>query len=573
MPPQFAIYASWADANNGNASSLVEFQEYLSKYSRSKVVYLCSVLNSLLNSLRGQGLSLESHAEFLANAFPPPFSERLIKATMKASSRIFVFHRRQLLLVAKEAVLRCEEQGFDPLSLPYWGKLGIAFLMANDHLHYDHPRPAAEKDETIGMLPNLLAVQEFSDRNLIAHRVLRSHLMYTRFAVSLNARPNYVDIARVFEDLTGLALVEFEALCLATISKYLKIDLATFKANPAAFQLAGKNFERTAVPAEKAERFMEEVSGTAETFRMEFKARDAPLLDFTPFRNRPLVRQEDALFPLDLGLLAEKIETGPFWRVFASLPDEHCKKQLHAFWGEIFEEYLGWLFSGSVDGNLNIYHHSPKYASDGNQACDGIIRCGSVAVIMEYKGSTFTAEGKYGGDGDLLVNEIKNKLVMAGGERKGVSQLAEAIYRMFGRASSAEVEGLDLSSVRTIFPVLVTRDETGGAMGVNYLLNREFQKILDKRSVRVRRITPLFCLNADEVEYISAYLRKVPFYDILQDRYDADNSLRTPMEFWDLPSLSGNLRNDLLRQEYEELWNGVKNTLFPEGPPLDEPWE
>lgn len=571
MPPQITTYVTWAQVNSGKASSLAEFREYLSKYSRGGVVYLCSVLNSLLNSFRDPDVSLDAHSEFLSNAFPPPFSERFINAIKDRQSSLFVFHRQQLLFLAKEAILCCEEGGLDPLSLPFWGKLGIALLMANDHLHFDQRSSAPGDAELIVMLPNLLLAQEYSGRNLISHRVVRSHLMYTRFTEALNRRPDYVGFGRVFEGLSGLSLVEFEALCWATLSKYLKVDLAAFKANPASFQLLGKNFEETAVPAVKVEGFMEEVSGTAETFRKEFSVRNASLLDFTRFRNKPFFRRQDALFPLDLGLLAEKIETGPFWRVFASLPDKRSKTQLHAFWGHIFEEYLGWLFSGSLDGGSNIYHHSPRYISDGNQACDGIIMCGSVAVIMEYKGSTFTAEGKYGGNGELLVREIKKKLVIDEGERKGVSQLAEAIHRMFDRHRHEEVDNVDLSSVKTVFPLLVTRDEIGGIMGVNYLLNREFQKILDKRRVRPRKVTPLFCLNADEIEYVSAYLGTVPLWHILQDRYDADNSLKTPLEFWDLPSLSGNLRNNRLKQVYEEFSDGARDTLFPDATPFKGP--
>jgi hypothetical protein len=573
MPPELGSYVSWAEANNGKPSTLEQFREYLARYSRSKVVYLCSVLNSFLNPWEGPKLSLDSHAEFLRYAFPPPFSERLVKASMNPPNRRFVFHRQQLLLVAKEAILHCEEPAQDPLLLPYWGKLGGAFLMANDHLHFEHPQPASEDEEMIGMLPNFVLVQEYSGRNLLAHRSVRSHLMYTRFAVSLSGHPEYVNLAQAFQDLAGLTLVEYEALCFGALSRCMKVDFATFNANPGAFLMSASNFESTAMPADKVERFLDDVSATVETFRSDFTAKDTSLVDFTGFRDKPLVRQGDILYPLDLGLLAEKIETGPFWRVFRALPDDQSKEGLHAFWGSLFEEYLKWLFSGSVDGNLNVYHHSPKYMHDGTQACDGIIRCGSVALIMEYKGSTFTARGKYGGSGELLLNEIKKKLVMAGKEKKGVTQLADDIHRIFSRSDRARLEGVDLSSVRTVFPVLVTRDEIGGTMLVNYLLNKEFQKALNKKCVRPRRVTPLFCFTADEIEYISAYLRTVRFSDILEDRYNADASLKMPLTFLDLPSLAGNLRNDLIKHEFEEFSNGVKEALFPGAPPLNHPWE
>lgn len=424
----------------------------------------------------------------------------------------------------------------------------------------------------IGALPNFVLVQEYSARNLFAHRVVRSHLMYTRFAVSLSGLPEYVNLAQAFQDLTGLTLVEYEALCFGALSRFMKVDFSAFKGNPVAFLMSASNFESAAMPREKVERFLGEVSATVETFRSDLTARITTLVDFTCFRDKPLVRLGDTLCPIDLGLLGDKIETGPFWRVFRALPDDHSKERLHTFWGALFEEYLKWLFSGSVDGNLNIYHHSPRYVSDGSQACDGIVICGSVAVIMEYKGSTFTARGKYGGSGELLIAEIKQKLVKGEKGKKGVTQIANTIHRIFSKSDPARLEGVDLSLVRTVFPVLVTRDEIAGIMLVNHLLNKEFQKVLDKKRVRLRRVTPLFCLTADQIEYISAYLRTVRFPDILQERYYADASLKIPLEFLDLPSLAGNLRNDLLKREFEAFANGVKEGLFPDAPPLNHPW-
>jgi hypothetical protein len=572
MPPELGSYVSWADANNGNPSTLSQFRTCLSRYSRSKVVYLCGILNSFLRIWEGSKGFLEAHAELLRYAFPSPWSENLIAASTNPTNKRVVFHRQQLLFVAKEAILHCGEQAEDPFSLPYWGKLGAVFLMANDHLHFRQPSTASEVEKTIGMLPNLVLVQEYSAANRLAYRVVRSHLMYTRFATGLSERAHSVDLARAFQKLTGLTLVEYEALCFGTLSKYMKVNLAAFKANPSTFLLSACNFQSTAVPADKVKLFLAEVSATAEQFRSYFAKKDAGLVDFTWFRDRPLLRQGDTLYALDLSFLGDKIETGPFWRVFNALPDDRSKKRLHAFWGALFEEYLNWLFRGSVDGPANIYYHSPKYVSDGAQVCDGIIRCGSSALLMEYKGSTFTAEAKYGGNGSLLVKEIKKKLVLAEKEKKGVAQLANAIHRLFRRGGHEQVEGIDLSSVKTIFPVLVTRDEIGGTMMVNRLLDNEFQQTTDKRSVRPHRVTPLFCLTADEVEYVSAYLRTVRFSDVLQERYEADSSLQTPLQFWELPSLAANLRNELLKREFENFSNGVAKTLFPDAPPLRHPW-
>jgi hypothetical protein len=109
-------------------------------------------------------------------------------------------------------------------------------------------------------------------------------------------------------------------------------------------------------------------------------------------------------------------------------------------------------------------------------------------------------------------------------------------------------------------------------MLVNHLLNLGFQQILNKKRVQPHRVTPLFCLSADEVEYVSAYLRSVRFSDILREIYDVDHSLKMPLEFLELSCLAGNLRNDLLKHEFEEFANRTKEALYPGAPMLRYPW-
>jgi len=283
-----------------------------------------------LGTWEGQEKFIEIHAELLRYAFPAEYAEKFVKASKNPQARRVFFHRQQLLLVAKEAILHCHEQGDDPLSLPYWGRLGGAFLMANDHLQSYRPQAESEEEKMVRILPDLLLAQEYAGHNLLAHRIVRSHLMYTRLPATLTGHPQYLDLAQMFQKLTGLALVEFEALCFGTLSKCMNLKLAAFRANPGMFLLSGSSFHTTAMPSEKVELFLKEVSATAEEFHSSFGRRNTSLVDFTWFRDRPFVRQADTLYPLDPGFVAEKIETGPFWRAFSSLPDDRSKKGLHA---------------------------------------------------------------------------------------------------------------------------------------------------------------------------------------------------------------------------------------------------
>lgn len=197
--------------------------------------------------------------------------------------------------------------------------------------------------------------------------------------------------------------------------------------------------------------------------------------------------------------------------------DGDQRQRLHRFWGYVFQTYVDRLLSKNAAGGKHTYIRSPQYVS-GGEVCDGLILCGSSGILLEYKGATFTAESKYSGDTALLSQALDEKLVT----EKGVRQLANAIERLFARGTKDQIADVDISRVRRVFPVLVTRDGIGGALVINVILNRKFDTMLNRRSCRPYLITPLFCMDAEVMEGISAYLREVRLDDILDARYKGD---------------------------------------------------
>lgn len=329
-----ATYFTWKDLNNGKASTLAEFRATLSKYVRSKVIYVCGVMNNLLSSWEGPMALPESHAELVRSSFPPKIAEVLIKGSKDVNNTRYVFHRQQLLFVAKEAALFCGEEGVDPLKEPLLGKLGIAFLMANDHLSPIRPEGRTSEQKLLSQLVEFVLLQEYSPHRRFPHRVVRTYLMATRLMKELRGDVDFIDIPAEFEKLTGLSLLEYLALCFGALTKYMKIDRSLFRSDPGQFFLSSKYFRSTAIGLDKVTKFLDETSATAEDFRGLFKNRDSGPLDFTWFREKPLLRDGDTIYSLDTAFLAEKLETAPFWRVFASLPTSDLKDKLHAFWGK-----------------------------------------------------------------------------------------------------------------------------------------------------------------------------------------------------------------------------------------------
>jgi len=128
-----------------------------------------------------------------------------------------------------------------------------------------------------------------------------------------------------------------------------------------------------------------------------------------------------------------------------------------------------------INEKRNKFQASPHYEDEVNdQVCDGVINCRDGIVLLEYKGTTFTAEAKYGGDVDLLRDEVERKLV----EPKGVKQLARAITNLYG-PEARKILGSKFSLPPRVFPLLVVRDDIASAFMLNTYLNKRFNSMTD----------------------------------------------------------------------------------------------
>ena len=567
MPVELETYLSFAEIQ-GRSSTIEEFRRELLLFSRDAVVFVCSALNCLLKT--EGNIDLKAHETLLKEAFPTSLYNILDQLRKRGDGRTsrIVFHRLQLLFVVKEAIRICPTDGRDATGMPYWGGLGLVLLMANDHLLYRSVDPDAPDKKIISTLADFIPITEYSGRmTVLLQRAARSILMSTKFLEAFRGRKEFVDIPDYFQKATGLSLPEYQALCVGLMSSYMALDYEAFRQEPASFRLNTKTWGRnTSINGEKIDAFLRLLSGSPEMLRDNFKRRDHGINDFTWMRDKPLFEGAGGLFPFDTLFLAEKLETGYFWRVHEFLTDPLQKERLHSFWGLIFQDYMHWLLSFSVDESKNIYIPSPRYANDLNaEACDALILCGSSAALIEYKGDTFTAEGKYSGSPELLEAEIEKKLVGTSAKRKGLGQLADAMRKLFRKDSPEKLANVDLSRIRTIYPVLVTRDDIGGALVMNLYLARKFGQLLSGRSIKPRVLTPFFCMSADELETISAYLKEAEFTSILEARYRADPILRSTFTAVDNAVLRtiGLRRNPILEDAYATAMDEFCGKLFP----------
>ena len=135
---------------------------------------------------------------------------------------------------------------------------------------------------------------------------------------------------------------------------------------------------------------------------------------------------------------------------------------------------------------------------------------------------------KYGGDPTALRAELEKKYI----KPQGVYQVARSITKALRQSQRPLIQGVDLSNIRTVMPVLLTRDDIGDGFFVNSYLDAQFTKA--KRELNLSSETsPVYCsklfsMSVDTLEKLSPYLCDTRLAEILSERYMVDPLLLTP---------------------------------------------
>jgi hypothetical protein len=289
-------------------------------------------------------------------------------------------------------------------------------------------------------------------------------------------------------------------------------------------------FAKLPLPFVQIKKFFALVSATPGEFRAALTAQNPRPNDFRVIRNKPLIKIGNRYFPLDAQIGFEKFDSAVYWSILKFLPKEQ-KAIFPVFWGGIFEDYVIWLLQKTVNEEINHIISDPRYSDNADQqVCDVIVQCDETAIFVEVKGNMITSKAKYSGDIDSLRDELEQKWVGGSEKKKGVTQLVPAIKATCCDEAPRRINGIDMRNISTIIPLVVTRDEFGGYMGVNTYLNNRFRATLGK--VRYRKsITPLLCMCVDSLEKLSPYLDDTRLSDLLSVRLRGDKKLST--QFFD----------------------------------------
>jgi hypothetical protein len=495
-----------------------EFRNRLMRYDRRQMLWLCAAISFSLDFVI-RAYTEEAHRNWVRRLFATPEAEWIIRNGAN------VFHRHQLLFLMQEVAGRCPEIGDPPGAQLPLAELGELFLMANDQLNTPIPEPTVARDSSLQLIVMLIPSNEANLFTNAFQKMGRSHLIVTQLAELRRQEKGFFDIRVLFLQATGIPYEVFEALMVTVFTRLVNVPEAMKDASK--FGIDENYFAKLPLPSAQIERFFSLVSVSPDEFRSALTEQNPRPNDFRVIRDKPLIRLQNRYFPLDAHIGFEKFDSAVYWSILRSLPKEQ-QNIFPVFWGELFEDYVVWLFQKTANQKINRIIPNPRYADDHNeQVCDLIVLCDRIAIFIEIKGNTITSEAKYSGDIDSLRTELDRKWVGASDKRKGVTQLVPAIQATCSDNPVHRIDGIDLRSVSTVIPLVITRDEFGGYMGVNTYLNNRFKEMLGKTRYQ-KSVTSLICICADTLEKLSPYLNDIRLSDVLSVRLHGDKKLSSP---------------------------------------------
>ena len=472
-----------------------------------------------INLLLQRSDNLSECENILRENFCSGYLRNKINKRKHLAGRIIFNRESTLLLLSKSASVADPGSTRTPdLTDDAKKELANCYLIANESIGEKIPDvgtdPTEEqrKEVLARLIPSLEYAINPSAAPVLKNKMVRSREFLARFQNMASA----FDAKETFSRATGLELQDYQHLIFGILVEVLKVppeEILTTKVlfvdtkrYPNLTPLYEKLLPHTCISIDKLAR----------------KATTPPVLpnEFRLWREYPLVKiSEDQIMCIDIGFLADKLETGVFWLIRNQL--EKGKKgrgeEIIELRGRVFENYA----TSIIERGINVQTPSrmerciiqPEYTQKGQGECTDIAVCGhETLILLECKASLLRAETKFSSDFCTFYNEIRDKIIK---KKKGIEQLWNAIQALghTNKEKRCKVERIDIFRVKKIYPVLVLSDRIFSLPSMNWFLNSEFQHFVKHNSLEEHlEIMPLTVLTIEDLEFLEPYLSDTPFH-------------------------------------------------------------
>lgn len=520
---QLQEWVPWSELTGTPRGTLAELRALLRKYSRTSLLTACARL--------GIGFQFGPEAETAADVRTTEFWSRLLlpaelipKVSYFARQGRPIFMQAQIKFLAAE-VMRLGMQPSDGITPVPDQALGELLIRSGEALYKPLVKVEGEMKKLANYVALFLPYYELNGPGDSIMNFLRFYIFLTVNIPRLPSTLKNFDVDSLFEKEFGFPLKLYCGFIFAFINHAIteRKNMASDGRLDGALRKTW--FHKTTVPSERIGKIFAAVS-----FGLPDLPDTKPSVGFADFeflRDRPYFATAEALYCLDYEYAVSKLESGALWRVLRRLPEKKKGAYL-GFWGNVFEDYVAWLFEIYSNQQFNVFYGSPSYAHEDKPICDAIVVCGTTAVLIEAKLGTCPAKVRYAGDYKTMQEYLEQKLVTGTDRPVGVAQLLTAVENL--TTGPKECVPSALHGITRLIPLIITRDEIGSSWVINNYLNRRFQEQLKEECKRHCEITSLVSMNVSSLERLMHALSNQALSEVLEKRIAEDEGLNAPFE-------------------------------------------
>ncbi len=524
--PRMRLWLSWTVlTQTPKRLTLEDYRHVIELFQRSRILIACARLSAVFRFGPDAVTAAEKTvtAEWIPKLFPPSF---VAAVQQYAAGDWVIFFQGQLRYLAAEALRsKTTIQEGDPQPMPN-NVLGQMLLGSAELLYKPHVQMTESLEVMVTFAGEFLPTYEINTPNDAFMLFIRFYIYLTVIIPRLPRHLKTFDVWKEFEDVFGFPLQRYYLFINAIVMHALMDRSEKPPGAPLGGSLSKQWFSNTNLTDAQVEQLFDTVS-----FRLSNLPDTQPAhgyADFEFLRDNPYLRYVDELFCLDYEYAVSKLESGVIWRVRSGMAESR-REPYFSFWGNVFEDYVAWVFEEYANKAKNLFTRDTRLR-DGTDdpLCDAFVVCGRTAVLIEVKLATCRADVRYTGDYAAFKKYFDNKLVTGTSRKAGVSQLARAAERV--ATLRPDVLPECLRGITKFIPLIITRDDVGSSFMTNTYLNARFQQMLSKDWRKQLTITPLVSMSVATLERVIWAIRTMAFSDVLEDRMKRDKKLANPFE-------------------------------------------
>lgn len=510
----------------GDYSTISSVVQPMSRFNLYAVLQRLSRISSCItagNEVPGAEFIIQDELRKLY--FSPELQEKILstyqqrgwKDNHPTDKPVPLFHRHQLLMMLKFALIACPEEGGIGATSAWSSEdthlLGAVALRVNDLAGAETIEDNPDR-HILEVSLNVLTSVDYAFDNELMPMFGRAQQFWIELPkdARVQSDPKFVPFAQRFFECHGITLENFlHSLFIVNTrsigfdpakEKFPVIEIDRYKES---LNLPDGIFEKSVsmvslTPRKMAERIF---MGQSQSFRT----------DMTVLREFPLLEVHPGTHLIHDQIYMARFLTEGIYHVFVNTLTGQEKEDFQSLYGSIYALYLEKLLEAAFAAKQHKEKQkitvSPMFHKANAEVCDIFIEsCSDSWVLIEAKGSFFTTQGKYSGSYSAFKDNVDAKFGSVDSKRpKGVAQLANSIKKIL-LGEKFSVTGADLSKCDSIYPVLVANDTAAVVPGMRIHLEEVFRTLLGPTPPNMPVVRPLTVLSTQDLERYAAVAKR-----------------------------------------------------------------